>query len=61
MRSADWWSRRIGGDPDLFIDVQRPKEEVMTKLAAAVPALLFAAGSALFLIGNCILAWRILR
>lgn len=33
----------------------------MDKISEAAPALLFAAGSALFLIGNCILAWRILR
>lgn len=33
----------------------------MDKISEAAPALLFAAGSALFLIGNCILAWRILK
>lgn len=33
----------------------------MEKLTEAIPPLLFAAGSALFLIGNCMLAWRILK
>lgn len=31
------------------------------RLAAALPAILFAAGSALFLVGNLYAIWRIMR